>query len=303
MPNTTTFPIAESICHVVRSAVLTICLATILFPAFPAVAASAPLTADSDAEVGITPQLGKTIPLAATFVDEKGDAVQLGAVLDRPALLVLVYFECPNICGPVLNNVRELVDTMDLKPGADYKIVTVSFDDREDAALASAKKANYLNALKKPIPADAWRFLTGDERNIRLLTDSVGFHFKKENGGITHPSALIALAPDGKITRYIPGVSYAYGDVELALREAAAGQVGAIRPTGGPTMAPSGGGGVFQTVCSFLDPRKSAQVLWITRLAGAAILILAVGFVAFFVFRSSKRKGDASVPEGANRAG
>jgi hypothetical protein len=67
--------------------------------------------------------------------------------------------------------------------------------------------------------------------------------------------------------------------------------VGAIRPTGGPTMAPSGGGaGVFQTICSSLDPRKSGQILRITRVAGAVILILAAAFTVFFVVRSGRRQ-------------
>ena len=98
----------------------------IFLSALPIMAESAQPTAQTEPEVGITPQLGKTVPLQATFVDEKGDAILLGGLLDRPTILALVFYECPNICGPMLSSVGELIDAMSLKAGVDYKVVATA---------------------------------------------------------------------------------------------------------------------------------------------------------------------------------
>jgi cytochrome oxidase Cu insertion factor (SCO1/SenC/PrrC family) len=55
-------------------------------------------------DVAFEQKLGGTVPLDATFRDETGAAVQLGDLLHgRPAILALVYYECPMLCTLTLN--------------------------------------------------------------------------------------------------------------------------------------------------------------------------------------------------------
>ncbi|MDD8043045.1 MAG: SCO family protein [Verrucomicrobiota bacterium] len=99
--------------------------------AAPADAAATPAPA-----VGIVEKLGDTIPLDLTFNNEAGEEVTLGALIDKPVILNLIYLRCPNICSPLLQEVAAMVAKVDLKPGQDYRVITVSFDPREGPKIA-----------------------------------------------------------------------------------------------------------------------------------------------------------------------
>src|SRR5512138_2878467 len=100
-------------------------------------------------EVGIVERLGNHLPLDAEYYDEKGTLVPLRSVIDRPTIITFVYYRCPGICSPLLNELSRMVEKMDLEPGKDYRILTLGFDHREGPELAAEKKENYLQALKR----------------------------------------------------------------------------------------------------------------------------------------------------------
>ena len=51
---------------------------------------------------------------------------------NRPVVLVMVYFGWHELCGPALNGVTEALRKVDLQPGRDFEIVTVSFKPEEE---------------------------------------------------------------------------------------------------------------------------------------------------------------------------
>lgn len=84
---------------------------------------------------------------------------------------------------------------MAFRPGEEFEVVTVSFDSRETAALAAAKKRTYVDYLpgdKRAAATSGWHFLTGEEANITRLTDAVGFryHFDEATNQFVHASAI-----------------------------------------------------------------------------------------------------------------
>ncbi len=68
-------------------------------------------------EVGIDEKLGDFVPLDLGFVGADSDSVYLRDVIDKPTVLTLVYYHCPQICLPLLNGVADVVSRTDLKPG------------------------------------------------------------------------------------------------------------------------------------------------------------------------------------------
>lgn len=243
--------------------------------------------------VGIDPQLGKDVPLKAEFSDESGKPVTLGNLVTRPTVLMLVYYQCPNVCTPLMEQTRSLIDQMDLKIGTDYSIVSVSIDENEDPTVAAEKKVEILKGLKTPIPEDAWRFLTASAASIKALTAAVGFRFAKQEGGLAHPASLIILSPQGKITRYVTGTSYVPADVEMALRQAAKGTVTATRPVGDASMGPVRDTNIIASFCFFYNPEQGKYVLNITRLVGVATLVVAICFVGLAALWARRRHGEA----------
>jgi protein SCO1/2 len=230
---------------------------------------SAPLRAgdQSQPKVGIEEKLGQTIPLDAEFYDEKGQLVSLKDLVNKPTIFTFVYFRCPGICTPLLNELAKIVDKTDLVLGKDYQIITVSFNHLESPDMAAGKKDSYLHLIKKQVDSNGWRFLTGDSLSIHRLTSGAGFYFMPSGNDFIHAGALIVVSPEGKITRYINGIKYLPFDVKMAVYEASTGQVG-------PTIA-----NVLRFCYSF-NPEGHTYTLNFMRIS----LVVTLGLVGVFVF-------------------
>jgi protein SCO1/2 len=187
--------------------------------------------------IGITQKLGQAVPARLVFADEQGREIRLGELIKKPSILTLVYYDCSRFCPQMLAGLAAVLPQLDLSPGKDYQVITVSFDENDTPAVAQDLKRNYLKAIGSPFPEDAWKFLTGSRENIRQLCDAIGFSFRKEMHGFGHPVALIILSPRGKISSYIHISKFFYGvaypitfsaiDLSRALADASQEKVGA----------------------------------------------------------------------------
>ena len=164
-------------------------------------------------------RLGQRIPGGLIFRDEDGKSVSLEKLLDKPAIVSFVYLRCSSICPLLLGNLAATLDKVDLVPGEDYRVITISFDAADTPEDAALKKKNYIKAAGKTFPESSWKFLTGDEESIRRLTGALGFRYMKEGHGFSHPRGLIFLSPDGVVRRYLNGASFQPFDVKMALTE------------------------------------------------------------------------------------
>ena len=231
-------------------------------------------------EVGLDEQLGQTIPLDAVFNDENGNQITLSSIVNQPTLFMLVYYRCPGICNPIMNEVSTEIQKIDLKPGTDYKIVCVSFDENEDYQVARDKKVNYLKGINTEFPDTAWRFLTGDYKNIHKLTDAFGFWYKRqEDGQFIHPGSIMFVSPEGKITRYLLGTDYLPADIKMALLESSKG-------TTSPTISK------LISICFNYDPEGRKYVLDVTRVAGISTILTAAIVITFLVRRPKKKNSN-----------
>jgi len=112
----------------------------------------------------------------------------------------MVYYQCPGICSPLLTGLAHIIDKLDLIPGKDYTILTISFNTKEDYVMAAEKKDNYFRTMKIKTLADGdWRFLTGDSINIARLTDAIGFRYLKDGSDFIHPAVIQLFHPVQKL--------------------------------------------------------------------------------------------------------
>jgi protein SCO1/2 len=227
-------------------------------------------------EVGIVEHLGEVIDLASfTFADEDGKKIALKDLFDRPVVLTLVYFRCPGICTPLLNDLTHAVDLCDLKPGEDYRLVTIGFDPTETHELAKNKKNNLLATMdQKEMTAESWRFLTGDADNIKRLTAAVGFHYKKDKNQVdyVHAGVVTFLAPDGKIVRYLHGTEFNPADLKLAVIDAKEGRARSFMQK-------------ISKLCYAYDPDSKGYVLQINRVILGITVMFVMGFGAFLLLK------------------
>ena len=230
-------------------------------------------------KVGIQEKLGQNLPLDVELYDETGQLVQLKSLMNKPTIFTFVYYRCPGICSPLLNELAKMVDKMDLELGKDYQILTLSFDHREKPEIAAEKKVNYLDLIGKRTDPKGWRFMTADSVNIQRLTDAAGFYFMRSGNDYVHAGALIVVSPEAKITRYINGIKYLPFDVKMAVYEASAGKV---RPTIGTLL----------TICYSYDPESHSYTLNIVRISAFVILVLITIFVLVFIVRPKKKQAE-----------
>jgi protein SCO1/2 len=189
----------------------------------PAPSTEQPPEQPNAVRLGVEEKTGGFVPLDLVFTNDRGEQVRLGQLVDRPTLLVPVYFNCPTGCIMELANLADAVRRSQRKIGS-FRAISLSFDATETPAMAAAARPNFTQMLGKDFPEDAWAFLTGDQETVRQLTESIGFSFQKmADGTFVHPSTMVVLAPDGQIIKYVYG-TFLSGDVDLALAEAAKGE-------------------------------------------------------------------------------
>lgn len=175
-------------------------------------------------EAGITERIGEQVALDTVLFDEAGQPITFGQAMNGKAtILVPVYYRCPMLCTKVLNGLLEALRKMppNFSAGDQFQVVTVTMDPLEPYTLARDKKRAYLHGdpatgqagYGRPGAEQGWRFLSsplGQKENVARLLDSVGyrFEFDKMLKEYNHPSGIIILSPQGKITRYFYGIGY-----------------------------------------------------------------------------------------------
>jgi protein SCO1/2 len=183
-------------------------------------------------EVRIEQKLDQQLPLDLVFRDEDGQPVELGQYFGhKPVVFSLVYYDCPMLCTQVLNGMVTSFRVLPFQIGKEYDVVTISFDPRESAQLATAKKKLYVGYLPEKMQAGAasgWHFLTGDAESIKKITDAVGFHYHYDESTkqFAHASAIMLTTPQGKLSRYFYGIDYPARDVRLGLIESSQNKIG-----------------------------------------------------------------------------
>jgi protein SCO1/2 len=228
-----------------------------------------------EVEIGIVEKLGQTIPMDLKFVNEKNDTISIGSIITKPTILSFVYFDCPGLCSPLLDGIADVVSKTEMTLCKDYYIITISFNTKDTPDKARQKKLNFVSKIKET-QRGSWTYLTGELENIQKITESVGFRYKPTGVDFAHPSTIIILSPQGKITRYLYGITYLPFELKMAIGEA-------LKEQAQPSSSK------LYDFCFAYDPQSKTYTLQFTRLLGSFVLILGLFFV-LYLFVSSKRK-------------
>ena len=232
--------------------------------------------------VGIEQRLNTQVPLDLKFRDETGQTVTLGSFFGKkPVILSLVYYQCPMLCPMALHGLLTSLQKVAWTAGKDFNVLTVSFNPSETPDVAAAKRNVYLGLYNRQGSERGWHFLTGDEASIERLTQAVGFryHYDTASGQYAHPTMIVVLTPQGKISRYLYGIEYPERDVRLALVEASNDKIGTP---------------VDQVLlfCYHYDPTEGKYGFAVTRVIRAAGIatVLLLGGAMLIMFRREHYK-------------
>jgi protein SCO1 len=238
-------------------------------------------------KVGVTQRLNQPLPLNAPFADETGKAVVLGDYFGKhPAIISLVYYNCPMLCSEELDGLTGALEMVKLTPGKDFDVIIVSIDPSETPEQAAKKKAFYLKRYGRPETAAGWHFLTGQRPAIDAVTDAVGFGYVRVPGPdgklsqFAHASSIEIATTDGKLAQYYLGVEYSPKDMLLGLIEASDNKIGS------PVAN-------ILTYCYHYDPQTNKHSLIIARIVqlGGMVTMAGLGGFIFLMFRRDLKLG------------
>jgi len=232
-------------------------------------------------EIGFDQNLNQQLPLDVVLRDERGQSVSLGEFFNtKPVVLAFVYYECPMLCTQILSSMTSTFGVLNLEPGEDFEIVTISFDPRETPGVASSTKAQFIDRYDRAGAERGWHFLTGDQPAIDRLTHAAGFRYAwdQDTQQFAHPSGIIVLTPDGLIARYLFGLEYGPRDLRLALVEASEGRVGSAIDA-------------LVLFCYHYDPttgRYGLVVMRVLRIAGLSTVLALTTFIIVMIRRERR---------------
>jgi protein SCO1 len=236
-------------------------------------------------KVGVSQHLNQQLPLDAKFVDDTGKTVTLGDYFGKkPAILSLVYYNCPMLCSEEMDGLASALEMVKLTPGKDFNIVFISIDPSETPAIAAKKKAFYVKRYGRPATAAGWHFLTGQSPAIDAVSKAVGYGYVRvpgPDGKLTqfaHASAIEIVTTDGKLAQYYLGVEYSPKDILLGLVEASGNKIGS------PVAN-------ILTYCYHYDPMRNKHSLIVARVVqvGGMITVAWLGGFMFLMFRKDLR--------------
>lgn len=261
--------------------------ALLLLTALPAAAqdflsAEGPLGAMKK-RVGIEQRLDEQIPLDLVFTDEDGRKLPLRRFFNgKPVIFVPVYFDCPMLCGMILDGVTNSLTNLRFSAGHEFEVVTFSFDPKDTPAKALAKKNTYVKRYGRPGASDGWHFLTGDQESITKLTDALGFRYEYDpkTRQYAHGAAIMVATPDGKVSRYFYGIGYDAKDLRLGLVDASQNRIGSLSDQ-------------IMLLCYSYDAgagKYAVMAMGVVRISGAITLLLVAGMIAFLLLRERNRR-------------
>jgi protein SCO1 len=156
--------------------------------------------------------LGTSLP-DVRFTDDSGKAFLLSDLRGRPVLLNPVFASCKMTCSPIIQSLKKALPP-NLKLGADYQVLTFSFDPEDDKdRMAALRKQHNL-------PPE-WTLAVGNADEVRKLLDAVDFRYLTlEEEGFAHSNFIVAADAQQKIQFYLLGVNHEPAMVARALEMA-----------------------------------------------------------------------------------
>jgi protein SCO1/2 len=188
---------------------------------------------------------------------------------------------CPNICGLTMAGLGEAVQLQKFLAGRDFTLIAFGLDPREGPAEAALS----IEGLRRNFPAlqAGVHGLTGRAEDIEAVLKPLGYRYAWDGdlNQYAHIAATAVLTPDGRLSRWLYGITPDPMQVRLALTEAGEGTIGRWTDQ-------------LLLLCYHYDPQtgRYGPLIWtMLRAGGGATALLGLAWIGWMLVR--ERRGGA----------
>lgn len=230
---------------------------------------------------------GQQVSRDLVFRDESGSSIKLGEIFDkRPVILVPGYYRCPMLCTMINDGLINTLENLRANVGTDFDVIDLSIDPNETSAAAAEKKGLYLRRYGRSGSGNGWHCLVGGRNAIAQLMDEIGYRYAydAQTKEYAHPSGVVILTPNGKVSRYIFGVSFNSTELRDAIAAAKQGKSESVLSQ-------------IILLCYHYNPitgKYGALILSILRLVSLTF----VAAIGLWVFRLARQPGNTAAQTG-----
>jgi protein SCO1 len=174
---------------------------------------------------------GQQISRDLIFQDETGRTLKLAQLFgSKPLIFVFGYYRCPMLCTLINDGLINTLENLRANVGRDFDVVDLSIDPNETPRDAAEKKKIYVRRYGRTGAANGWHCLVANQQSIAQLADEVGYRYMYDPQlkQYAHPSGVIVLTPDGKVSRYIYGVTFNSTELRDAIAAAREGKSSSV---------------------------------------------------------------------------
>ena len=186
------------------------------------------------------------------------------------------------LCMAINDGLINTLENLRANLGRDFEVVDVSIDPDEKSPAAAEKQKLYVRRYGRPGAAAGWHCLVGNPQSIAQLANEIGYGYAYDPQlkQYAHPSGVVVLTPEGKISRYIYGVTSNSTELRDAIAAAKKGKSASV---------------VSQIIllCYHYNPitgKYGKLVLLVMRIASVGFVAL-IGLWLFSMARRSAREG------------
>lgn len=159
--------------------------------------AGAPAATSSTATPAATSSLGgfSLYDLGSTWLDQRGDTVQLAQLTGKVRIVALVYSSCHTACPVIVTDLKRIEAAIPAERRDDVGFVLISLDPARDTPgrLATWADENKLDQTR-------WTLLNGSENDVRELAATLDIRYQTlPDGEVAHANVITVLDTTGTV--------------------------------------------------------------------------------------------------------
>lgn len=159
--------------------------------------AGAPAATSSTAAPAATSSLGgfSLYDLGSTWLDQRGDTVQLAQLTGKVRIVALVYSSCHTACPVIVTDLKRIEAAIPAERRDDVGFVLISLDPARDTPgrLATWADENKLDQTR-------WTLLNGSENDVRELAATLDIRYQTlPDGEVAHANVITVLDTTGTV--------------------------------------------------------------------------------------------------------